>query len=246
MIAFIILYGLAGALVGVVLNALIDRLPTGANLLRGKIVCAQCGEPLSRLELLPVLGYFIRRGRCRTCGAVVSVRVPAVEVAAVVAFGVLSWQLGPGVRLAIGTLYACLFVLIFVIDLERHLVLNKVIYPAILAAPFLAWGWGLDPRHALIGGVAAFGALLLVAIVYPAGMGLGDVKLGAFVGLIAAWPDVVVALFMTIMAGGIVALGLLLARLRGRKDPIAYATFLVIGAIIALTWGEQIRDWYFG
>jgi leader peptidase (prepilin peptidase)/N-methyltransferase len=158
----------------------------------------------------------------------------------------LYWQLGPGLRLAIGTLYACLFVLIFVIDLERHLVLNKVIYPSILAAPFLAWGWGLDPRHALIGGAVAFGALLLLAVVYPAGMGMGDVKLAAFVGLITAWPDVVVALFMTIMSGGIVAVALILTRLRGRKDPIAYATFLVIGATIALTWGEQIRHWYWG
>ena len=112
---------------------------------------------------------------------------------------------------------------------------------ALLAVPF-------TPNHSVVellsGGAIGFGVLFLIAWIYPAGMGMGDVKLAAFIGLVVGFPSVFVALLFSFVVGGLIGGGLLLTGLKGRKDPIPFAPFLVAGGMVAMLYGTQIIDWY--
>jgi leader peptidase (prepilin peptidase)/N-methyltransferase len=159
---------------------------------------------------------------------------------------VLLWhRYGLSLQLLLATLYTCFFIVIFFIDLEHQLVLNRVIYPAIVVALLAI---PLTPNHDVVellgGGAIGFGLLFVIALIYPAGMGMGDVKLATFIGLVVGLPAVFVALLISFVAGGAVGGGLLLTGLKGRKDPIPFAPFLVAGGMVAMLYGDQIIDWY--
>jgi prepilin signal peptidase PulO-like enzyme (type II secretory pathway) len=98
----------------------------------------------------------------------------------------------------------------------------------------------------IIGGGIGFIFFLVVYLIYPRGMGPGDVKLAALIGLVVGFPMVLVALFIGIFAGGVFAIALLLFRLRGRKAEIPYGTFLATGPVITMLWGNEILAWYLG
>jgi leader peptidase (prepilin peptidase)/N-methyltransferase len=168
-----------------------------------------------------------------------------VELTTGLLFVLLWYRYGLSLRLLLATLYTCFFIVIFVIDLEHHLVLNRVIYPAIVVA-LLGIPFAPDhgARELLLGGLIGFILLFLIAAIHPAGMGMGDVKLATFIGLVVGFPWVFVALFFSFVTGGLVGGGLLLTGLKGRKDPLPFAPFLVAGGMVAMLYGEQIIDWY--
>lgn len=241
----VLLYALLGLVVSSFLNVCIDRLPEGESIVSPPSHCPFCGRRLAPLDLIPVLSYILLRGRCRYCGAPIPRRVLVVEAATGLLFALLWYRYGPSLQLLLATLYTCFFIVIFVIDLEHHLVLNRVIYPAIVVAllsiPF-------TPDHGvvelLVGGALGFGLLFLITLAYPAGMGMGDVKLATFIGLVVGFPSILVSLFLSFIAGGLVGGILLLTGLRGRKDPIPFAPFLVAGGMVAMLYGKEIIDWY--
>ena len=134
---------------------------------------------------------------------------------------------------------------IFVIDLEHQLVLDVIVYPGMVLALAASFFWpDISPLRAFLG--LAIGLVFISApyLIYRKGMGLGDVKLGALIGLMAGFPLVLVALFLAAVSGGVVAIGLLLFRIKGRKEAIPFAPFLTAGAMIALLWGQNILDFY--
>jgi len=160
-------------------------------------------------------------------------------------FGYLWVHVGPSPRLAILMSYIWVLLLILVIDLKQRLIYNAVLLPAAvgaLVASLLAPPPSL--LSALAGGVAGFGTLGAVALAYPRSMGAGDVKLAGLIGLMAGFPQVLVALALGVLAGGGVALALLAVRLVGRKSYIPYAPFLALGAMVTLIHGQEILVWY--
>lgn len=241
----VLLYALLGLAISSFLNVCIDRLPEKASIVSPPSHCPACGRRLALFDLVPVLSYLLLRGRCRYCGASIPRRILLVESITGLLFVLLWYRYGLSLQLLLATLYTCFFIVIFFIDLEHHLVLNRVILPAIvvalLAAPF-------TPSHKIVellgGGALGFGLLFLIASIYPAGMGMGDVKLATFIGLVVGFPSVFVALLFSFIAGGLVGGGLLLTGLKGRKDPIPFAPFLVAGGMVAMLYGKQIIDWY--
>lgn len=258
MILYAIFYAILGAVVGSFLNVCIDRLPSRQSLWQPPSHCPSCDRRLTPLELIPILSYLALGGRCRTCGAAISKRVLAVEVLTALLFAWLWNHYGVGMALAVATVYTAILVVIFFIDLEHRLVLNRVIYPSLILALALSLlrSWPGDPLalspvtptviNALLGGAVGFLALYLPAWLSRGGMGAGDVKLGAFAGLAVGLPAVVAGIFLGFVAGGAVATFLLLTRLRGRRDPVPYAPFLATGAWVALLYGNQIMGWYRG
>ena len=236
------IFGLA---IGSFLNLCIDRLPQRASIISPPSHCASCGHPLSALDLIPVLSYLLLRGRCRYCGASIPWRLPLVEMATGLLFAFLWHRYGPSSQWILATIYTCILIIVFFTDLEHRLVLNQVIYPAIalalLAAPFTP---SHSARALLLGGLIGFALLFLIALIRPAGMGMGDVKLAAFIGLIVGFPSILIALFLSFVAGGLVAGWLLLSGVKGRKDPVPFAPFLVAGGMVAMLYGEEIMDWY--
>jgi len=240
-----LLYAVLGLVVSSFLNVCIDRLPEKASIVSPPSHCPACGRRLTPFDLIPLFSYLFLRGRCRYCGAPIPRRVLLVESVTGLLFVLLWYRYGLSLPLLLTTLYTCFFIVIFFIDLEHQLVLNRVIYPAIAVAlltiPFTP---DRDVVELLAGGAIGFGLLFLIAFIYPAGMGMGDVKLATFIGLVAGFPAVLAALLISFVAGGLVGGGLLLTGLKGRKDPIPFAPFLVTGGMVATLYGQQIIDWY--
>jgi len=204
-----------------------------------------------------LFSYLWLRGRCRYCRASIPLRLPIVEGITGLLFAFLYWKFGLGLELGISLIYASLLLIIFVIDLEHQLVLDKVTYPAMALALAFSFFWpGLGVINALGGGalgrvVSALAGgtlgLLVMAlplIIYRRGMGMGDVKLGALVGLMSGYPLVFVAILLSVIAGGLVAAILLILGIKKRKDPIPFAPFLATSAMITLLWGQAIWQWY--
>jgi len=177
-----------------------------------------------------------------------------VELATALIFAFLYWHYGLSVELGVMAFYACLFIIIFVIDLEHGLILNKVVYPgmvvalllALLPQAGLAQQIGTRVANAALGGGIGFGIFLLIAIVSRGGMGWGDVKLAALIGLATGFPLVFLAIIMGAILGGIVAVALVIAKKRKRRETIPFGPFLALAAMITLLWGSNILNWYLG
>ena len=240
---------------GSFINVCIDRLPQGQSIINPPSHCATCNHKLGILDLVPVFSYIWLRGRCRYCRAPIPLRLPIVEGVTALLFTFLYWKFGLGLELGISLVYASLLIVIFVIDLENQLVLDKVTYPAMALAFIFAFFrpelrtfsffWpGLGVESALVGGVLGLAMMALPYIIYRRGMGLGDVKLGALVGLMTGYPLVFVAIFLSWISGGLIAAILLALKIKGRKDPIPSATFLAVAAMVTLLWGQAIWQWY--
>ncbi len=240
----LLLYALFGLLAGGFLNLCADYLPRREPL--GRPRCPYCQQPRPAWDWLAVVGYLLGRRHCLKCGAPFPLRVPVVEVVTMLTFAYLWQRYTPSPALGFLTLYTCVFILVAIIDLEHRLVLNVVMLPAILLA--LVGGvycTGLGLKATVYGGALAFVVFYLIALAYPGGMGAGDVTLATFVGLVTGFPYVILALLITILAGGVTALGLVIARLKGRKSHIPYGPFLVIGGLATLFWAGEIIGWYF-
>lgn len=255
-----------GLVVGSFLNVCIDRVPRGESVISPPSHCRACGRALARRDLVPVLSYFWLRGRCRYCRASIPWRLPAVEVATGLLFAGAGYLVGFSPRLAPALFYGSLFLVVLVVDLEWQIIPNRLVYPA-LPLVWLASVLSFPPEAArsamgflpvallsndavlalsqsLAGGVAAFLVMLLPWAVYPEGMGGGDVKLAALVGLATGFPLSLLALFISFLGGGLVGGLLLLSGVKGRKDPIPFGPFLSIAAMAAFFWGDALVAWY--
>lgn len=257
-----IIFTVLGLVIGSFLNVVIDRRPAGRSLFRPRSYCDSCGRTLAIRDLVPVFSYLWRRGRCRSCGARISLRVPLVEVLSGLLFFLAFWRFGLTPQFGVTVFWSGVFLVIMFIDFERQLILNEVTLPAAVVAIVilgldsalpaagilgnLGMMWEPSILSGVAGGATGLFFFLVVLIIAPRGMGMGDVKLAGLIGLAVGFPLVSVALLVGILAGGAVAVVLLLLRLKGRKDAVPYGTFLAIGPIVTLLWGREIFDWYLG
>ncbi len=262
----IVVFILLGMAVASFLNVCIDRLPNNESLISPASHCASCHHRLAIKDLIPVFSYLWLRGRCRYCQAPIPRRLLWVEIGTGVLFGYLYWHYGLSIELAVAAFYCCLFITLMVIDLEHGLILNKIVYPAILAAlvisiflppsklvypdegSFLlisAFLPRLGIAQAAIGGGIGLGIFLLIIIISRGGMGWGDVKMAALIGLATGYL-ILVALFLAVIFGGLVAGILLLLKIRKRKEGIPFAPFLSLATIVTLLFGSTILNWYLG
>jgi leader peptidase (prepilin peptidase)/N-methyltransferase len=253
-ILLIVLFGLLGLAVGSFLNVCIDRLPENKSIVLPPSHCEACQHKLAAKDLIPLFSYLRLRGRCRYCQAPIPRRVFWVELATALTFALLCWHYGLSAGLGVMIFYACLFIIVFVIDLEHGLILNKVVYPGMVVALLLAlysWPWlnesmAMRVAYAALGGGIAFALFLLIAIVSRGGMGWGDVKLAALIGLATGFPLVFLAIIMGAILGGIVAVALMAAKKRSRRETIPFGPFLALAAMVTLLWGSNILNWYLG
>jgi len=253
-ILLIFLFALLGLAAGSFLNVCIDRLPRNESIVNPPSHCPVCQHRLAVKDLIPVFSYLRLRGRCRYCQAAIPRRLFWVELATALIFAFLYWHYGLSVGLGVMAFYACLFIIIFVIDLEHGLILNKVVYPGMVVALLLAllpqsWltQWAVTGvANAALGGGIGFAIFLLIAIASRGGMGWGDVKLAALIGLATGFPLVFFSIIMGAILGGIVAVALVIAKKRKRRETIPFGPFLALAATITLLWGSSILSWYLG
>ena len=250
------LFGLA---VGSFLNLTIDRVPRGESIVSPSSKCARCERRLSPLDLVPLLSYLWLRGKCRFCGARIPLRNSFVEAAAGAMFLLVAYRFGLTTTTAVILAYSSLFIVIFAIDLERTIIPDVLVFPAVFIA-FVAGPFGpvgedrslLDTLlHVAGGGALGFITMFLIYMVSyfaykgSVGLGFGDVKLGALIGLVAGFPEIVVVLYFAFISGGVIAVLLLLLKLRGRREAIPYGPFLTGSTITVLLVGKDF-GWYVG
>jgi leader peptidase (prepilin peptidase)/N-methyltransferase len=167
------------------------------------------------------------------------------------AFPLLYWYHGLSLMLGLSLVYLCLLTIIFVVDIEHQLILDRVVYPGMVLAlvfSFFSTALGASVTSRAIssvsGGAAGLVVMLLPFLISRGGMGFGDVKMAALVGLMVGFPRVFIALFLSIIAGGLVAGVLLAAGLKRRRQPIPFGPFLAAGTMVVVVWGAQIQLWY--
>lgn len=235
-----------GAVIGSFLNVVAYRLPRRESLISPGSRCPGCGTAIKPYDNVPVLGWLLLRGRCRACLIAISPRYPAVEaLTAVLAVSVVLVKHSAH-DIVLGLALVAVLVPIALIDLEHRVIPNKITLPAAVAAVVI----GLATRPSgvpeqLIAGAAAGGFLLLFALAYPRGMGMGDVKLVAVLGLFLG-ASVGVAILVGVLAGTVVGTAIM-ARFgvaAGRKTAVPFGPFLALGGVVALLAGSEIVHWY--
>ncbi len=178
-----------------------------------------------------------------------------VEIGSGLLLGFLYWHYGLSVEFVVITFYCYLFIVLMVIDLEHKLILNKITYPAAAIALIISillpsigstdvsLPWLPEVANGALGGAVGLVFLLIPALIYRGGMGWGDVKMAALIGMVTGFPLVFVALFMGVILGGLVAGLLLLLRIKKRKEAIPFGPFLSLATIATLLWGNDILNW---
>jgi leader peptidase (prepilin peptidase) / N-methyltransferase len=232
-----------GLALGSFLNVLVTRVPLRRSIVRPGSACASCGHALSWPENVPLVSYAVLRGRCRHCGTRIPAHHPVVEAATALLVAAAAVKFGLSWDFAVATVFLAALVTVSATDIERRIIPNRIVVPAtvvVLAAktavhPSIEWA-------AAGAGAAAF--LLAAALAYPGGMGMGDVKLAALLG-VALGRSVTVALLLGFLAA-LVPSFVLFARhgSAARKMAIALGPFLALGGAVALFAGHAVLHWY--
>jgi leader peptidase (prepilin peptidase)/N-methyltransferase len=238
--------GVLGAVFGSFLNVVAYRLPRKESVVLGSSHCPSCGQPIKPYDNVPIVSYLVLRGRCRKCAARISPRYPLVEAltAGLCVGAVLAHHTATGIALSVTLIL--LVVPAAAIDLEHRIIPNRITGAGALLA--LAIGLALDPGgepERLIAAAGGGGFLLVAALAYPGGMGMGDVKLAGMMGLFlgrAVAPAILIALLSGVVAGVVVMASKGVKA--GRKTAVPFGPFLALGALVAIYAGQALVDAY--
>jgi leader peptidase (prepilin peptidase)/N-methyltransferase len=234
-----------GLAIGSFLNVVAARVPLKRSIVRPASACMSCGQEIRWYDNVPLLSYVLLRGRCRHCGVRIPWVYPAVELLTALLIAGCVLAFGLSVHAAVAAFFCAVLVAISAIDLEHRIIPNRIVVPA--TAIVLVANTARDPSvEWLVAGACAFAFLLAAALIYPAGMGMGDVKLAALMG-VALGKTVSVGLLAGMVAAMVPGL-VLFARhgTKARKMGIPFGPFLALGSVVALFWGHDLLDAYFG
>jgi leader peptidase (prepilin peptidase) / N-methyltransferase len=238
--AFALAPGLA---LGSFLNVVAARVPLRRSIVRPPSACMSCGTEIRWYDNVPLFSYVLLRGRCRQCRARIRLVYPAVELITAVLLAGCVLAFGLTAEAAVAAFFCSVLVAVSAIDLEHRIIPNRIVLPAAAAVLVANTARDLGPQW-IAGAIGASGFLFAAALVYPAGMGMGDVKLALLMGA-ALGKTVPVALMAGMLAAMIPGL-VLFARYgsKARKMGIPFGPFLAVGSVVALFWGHAILDAY--
>jgi leader peptidase (prepilin peptidase) / N-methyltransferase len=236
---------LLGALIGSFLNVVIYRLPQGESLVTPGSHCPACDAPVRAFDNVPIVSWLLLRGRCRSCGATISPRYPAVEALTAVSFAAVVAARGFDQGLWLELPFVACLIALAGIDLDHQLLPNKIVYPmavyGLVASALVDTG---DFSEHLIAGAGAFAFLLIAVLAYPSGMGMGDVKLGGTMGLYLG-VSVVPALLAAFLTGTVFGLAVIAREgAQARKKAVPFGIFLAIGGLVGVLAGPELIDFY--
>jgi leader peptidase (prepilin peptidase)/N-methyltransferase len=238
----------AGLAVGSFVTVVAHRVPRGESIVAPRSRCPSCGAQLAAYDNVPVLSWLALRGRSRCCGEPISPRYPLAELmlGALYATTVLVLWDDP-TEVALGLVFVTALLSVTLTDLERRIIPNRILLVAAVAAVAItAVGDPSSLPERAIAAIAAGGVFFLVALAYPRGMGLGDVKLAAVMGLFLGW-DVAAAVLIALLAGSLVGLAMIASQGgAARKRAIPFGPFLALGGVVGLLLGDQLVSWYLG
>ncbi|HMI80600.1 MAG TPA: prepilin peptidase [Solirubrobacterales bacterium] len=237
---------LGGLVVGSFITVVGYRVPRGESIVGPRSRCTACGAQIAAYDNVPVFSWVLLRGRSRCCGDRISVRYPLTELAlGVLYLATVAVLWDDPVEVVLGLVFVTTLLAITLTDLERRVIPNRVLLAAAIAGvAIVAIGDPSSLPERAIAAAAAGGGMFLVALAYPRGMGLGDVKLTAVMGLFLG-RNVAPAILVALLAGSVVGLALMARHGAGaRKRAIPFGPFLALGGVVALLAGDQLVDWY--
>ena len=252
-ITIIFLFGLA---IGSFINALVYRLHAKKKWIRGRSICPKCKHQLAWHDLIPIISFVLLKGHCRYCHKKISLEYPLVELATAVIFIAIYlstfFHIQPepqlsiiNYQLLINLFIASILIIVFIYDLKHYLILDKVIVPAIvivfIANVFLNKSW-----LGMLISAFAISVFFLLQFLISKGkwIGLGDLRLGFFMGVVLGWPNALAALFLAYILGSIISVILVLIKAKNWQSQIPFACFLCPATFIVMLWGSQLLQWY--
>ena len=239
--AFALAPGLA---LGSFLNVVAARVPLKRSIVRPPSACMSCGQQVRWYDNLPLVSYAVLRGRCRDCKARIPLVYPAVELVTAVLIAGCVLAFGVTADAVVAAFFCAVLVAVSAIDVQHRIIPNRIVLPATAIVLVANTALHPSPRWAL-GALGASGFLLAAALAYPAGMGMGDVKLALLMGA-ALGKVVAVAMMVGLLAAMIPGLYLMVRHgSKARKMGIPFGPFLAVGSVVALFWGADILDAYF-
>ena len=269
-----VLVGILGAMIGSFLNVVIHRLPREQSIVFPNSTCPRCRAHIRAYDNIPVLSFLILRGKCRSCGAPISPRYPAVEALTALLFAAVTWHDGVSFVLAFDLAFTASIVALLFIDAEHMILPNAITYPGILFAlitrvvvPYVAGPSHFDdlpnlitlfPHYpvplvsligAAIGALAGGGSLWLMGFLWEKlrgveAMGFGDVKMMFMVGAYLGWRLTILTILIGAFTGSLAGIAVMIRRGRNLQMMLPFGIFLSIGSIVSLLAGSRIIAWY--
>lgn len=248
-----VLAGLTGMVIGSFLNVVIWRVPRGLSVVHPPSACPRCGAGIAPYDNVPVLSWLVLRGRCRRCRAPISARYPLVELGTGLAFAAVVWRFGVTWQVVAFCYLAAIGIALALIDIDVHRLPDAIVLPSypvvavLLTAAAWADGTWWPLARAGIGALALGGFYAVTWFVYPAGMGLGDVKLAGLLGAALAWVGwgaFAVGSFGAFLLGGVFAFALLVGGRAHRKSGVPFGPWMIAGAAVGVAVGERLWQSY--
>jgi leader peptidase (prepilin peptidase) / N-methyltransferase len=246
MAVVLVFASLAGLVVGSFITVVAHRVPRGESVVAPRSRCVACGVQIAGYDNLPVASWLLLRGHSRCCGEPIAARYPLTELSLGGLYGLTVGVLwGDGTEVVLGLVFVTALLAVTLTDLERRIIPNKVLLvAAVLGVAVTAVGDPASLPERVAWAAAAGGLLFLVAFAFPQGMGLGDVKLAAVMGLFLG-RNVAPAILVALLIGSLVGVALMVREgAAARKRAIPFGPFLALGGLFGLFFGDQLVDWY--
>jgi leader peptidase (prepilin peptidase)/N-methyltransferase len=241
-----------GLIIGSFSNVCIYRIPKNESIVFPASHCPNCHTPIKAIDNIPILSYFLLKGKCRKCGEKISIRYPIVEFLTGAIYLLIFLIYGRSYQTLIYALLSSALIIIAFIDLDEQIIPDEISLPGIVIGfalsfivPYISY------FNSILGIIVGGGIILLIALVGLAifkkeAMGGGDVKLSAMIGAFIGWKYIMISLFIGFFIGAIAGILLILLKIRNRDDLVPFGPFIVLGSFITLLWGENILSWYLG
>lgn len=232
-----------GLCIGSFLNVVAYRVPKKLPIIHDRSKCPSCDHALGVRDLIPLFSWLALRGKCRYCKAPIHWRYPLVELITGIAFVTICYHFDFGWETPAFLVFVCALIAISSVDFELYIIPNRIVYPAgfICLALLTLAAWGTGNWHslktALLSAVGCWLFMLVVHLISPKGMGFGDVRLSALIGLLLGWISparAIAALIYGFGLGAIVGIVLMLLSRASRKTAIPFGPFLAMGAYLAI------------
>lgn len=241
---------LIGIIIGSFLNVCIYRIPQNQSIVLPSSHCFHCHTPLKTLDLIPVFSYMFLRGRCRYCNTKFSIRYLMVEILTGIIFLILFFKYGLNSNYIFYITLACILICITFIDYDHQIIPDGLIVSGFILGLlykltlYLFLKESIGIINSLLGFFIGGGLFLLIAVLSKGGMGGGDIKLMAMLGFLLEWRYIVFISLLSFIIGSIISIGLLLTKVKTRKDNIPFGPFIALATFISILYYEPIVSWY--
>ena len=248
----VIIIFIFGLVVGSFSNVCIYRIPKNESIVFPASHCTSCQTPIKAMDNIPVLSYFLLKGKCRNCGENISIRYPIVEFLTGAVYILIFLIYGRSLQTLVYIILSSALIIISFIDLDEQIIPDEISLSGIVLGflisffvPYISY------FNSLLGILTGGGIIFLIALAGLAifkkeAMGGGDVKLAAMIGAFIGWRYIILSLFIGFFIGAVTGILLILSKVKNKDDIIPFGPFIVLGSILTILWGKNLLSWYLG